>query len=184
MPKTYFIKTFGCQMNVSDSERISAFLEQQGFSPSNEIETANLIIFNTCGIKQTAENRAYSLINNLRKKELTTSGSQSIAIVLTGCLANRSDVQKRMKTKVDLFCEIKNFPEAVAGILYNVSCINSKIQNTSYKIHNTYFASGGMTNNKIISETMEKQGFYLNKKIPRGDAGLSFGQIMFCLLTK
>ena len=124
-------------MNVSDSERIATFLETQGFSPSNEIETANLIIFNTCGIKQTAENRAYSLINNLRKKELTTSGSQSIAIVLTGCLANRSDVQKRMKTKVDLFCEIKNFPEAVAGILYNVSCINSKIQNTSYKIHPT-----------------------------------------------
>ncbi len=46
------------------------------------------------------------------------------------------------------------------------------------------FASGGMMNNKIISEIMEKQGFYLNKKIPRGDAGLSFGQIMFYLLTK
>ena len=46
------------------------------------------------------------------------------------------------------------------------------------------FASGGMTSNKIISEIMEKQGFYLNKKIPRGDAGLSFGQIIFYLLTK
>ena len=39
-------------------------------------------------------------------------------------------------------------------------------------------------NNKIISEIMEKQGFYLNKKIPRGDAGISFGQIIFYLLTK
>ncbi len=68
--------------------------------------------------------------------------------------------------------------------IYNRQHTTDNIHNTSYKIHNTYFASGGMTNNKIISETMEKQGFYLNKKIPRGDAGLSFGQIMFCLLTK
>ncbi len=134
IPKTYYVKTFGCQMNVSDSERIATFLEAQGFLECGEIKDANLVIFNTCGIKQTAENRAYSLINNLRKKELTASGSQSTAIVLTGCLANRSDVQKRMKTKVDLFCEIKNFPEAVASILYNVSGINSKIHTTPYKI--------------------------------------------------
>jgi hydrogenase maturation protein HypF len=46
------------------------------------------------------------------------------------------------------------------------------------------FASGGMMNNKIISEILTKQGFYLNQKIPCGDAGLSFGQIMFYLLTK
>ncbi len=134
--KTYHIKTFGCQINVSDSERIATFLETQGFSPSNEIETANLIIFNTCGVKQTAENRAYSLINNLRKTERTANRKPRI-IIMTGCLANRADVQKRMQTKVDLFCEIKNFPEAVAGILYNVSCINLKIQNTSHKIHPT-----------------------------------------------
>ncbi|MEI8343514.1 MAG: hypothetical protein WCF93_01025 [Candidatus Moraniibacteriota bacterium] len=47
-----------------------------------------------------------------------------------------------------------------------------------------FFAAGGMMNNKIISEILTKQGFYLNQKIPRGDAGLSFGQIMFYLLTK
>ena len=75
--------------------------------------------------------------------------------------------------------------------IYNRQHTTDNIHNTSYlptgqagKIHNTYFASGGMTNNKIISEIMEKQGFYLNKKIPRGDAGISFGQIMFYLLTK
>ncbi len=125
-------------MNVSDSERIATFLEQQGFSPSNEIETADLIIFNTCGVKQTAENRAYSLINNLRKAEkashLKAKNYKLKTIIMTGCLANRADVQKRMQSKVDLFCEIKNFPEAVVSILYNVSCINPKIHNTSYEI--------------------------------------------------
>ncbi len=102
----YFIKTFGCQMNVSDSERISSFLEEHNFSLAEKIEDADLAIFNTCGIKQTAENRAYSMINNLRKEK-----KQGVKIVMTGCLANRADVQKRMKSKVDLFSEIKNFQE-------------------------------------------------------------------------
>lgn len=105
--KTYHIKTFGCQMNISDSQRIATFLEAQGFSPCGEIKDADLVIFNTCGVKQTAENRAYSMINNLRKEK-----GQAVKIIMTGCLANRADVQKRMQGKVDLFCEIKNFQEA------------------------------------------------------------------------
>ena len=88
----YFIKTFGCQMNVSDSERIAAFLEEHNFSSSDNIKEADLVIFNTCGIKQTAENRAYSMINNLRKEK-----KRNVQIIMTGCLANRADVQKRMK---------------------------------------------------------------------------------------
>jgi tRNA-2-methylthio-N6-dimethylallyladenosine synthase len=108
----YFIKTFGCQMNVSDSERIAFFLEDSGFSSTEKIEEADLAIFNTCGIKQTAENRAYSIINNLRKKRKT-----DVSIIMTGCLANREDVQKRMQKKVDIFCEIKDFPEKMSDIV-------------------------------------------------------------------
>ncbi len=169
----YFIKTFGCQMNVSDSERIAAFLENHGFSLANNIEEADLAIFNTCGIKQTAENRAYSMINNLRKKHKTWSTNpprlaetidrsprfdkmihqveagrreaghgvkQENAepkIILTGCLANRADVQKRMKHKVDLITSIKDFPKDVADMMKNISEANLKIHNTSYKIHST-----------------------------------------------
>ncbi len=102
-------------MNVSDSQRLATFLEAQGFSQSTEMGSAELVIFNTCGVKQTAENRAYSLINNLRKAEkasrLKAKNFKLTAIIMTGCLANRTDVQKRMETKVDLFCEIKNFPQ-------------------------------------------------------------------------
>lgn len=117
----YFIKTFGCQMNTSDSERIATFLEQQNFSLAEKIEDADLAIFNTCGIKQTAENRAYSMINNLRKANKETK------IIMTGCLANRKDVQMRMKKSVDLFCEIKNFQKDFSTL----------IQDTRYKIQDT-----------------------------------------------
>lgn len=102
-------------MNTSDSQRIAAFLEEQGFLPCEEIKAADLVIFNTCGVKQTAENRAYSFINNLRKAEkashLKAKNYKLKTIIMTGCLANRADVQKRMQNKVDLFCEIKNFPQ-------------------------------------------------------------------------
>lgn len=108
----YFIKTFGCQMNTSDSERIASFLEEHDFSLSSKIEEADLAIFNTCGIKQTAENRAYSMINNLRKEK-----GNGVKIVMTGCLSNRPDVQKRMKDSVDLFSEIKNFQTNISEII-------------------------------------------------------------------
>jgi len=98
-------------MNVSDSERVSSFLEKQGLRDAEEIDAADIIIFNTCGIRQAAENRVYGLINNFRK---TNTRSK---VIVTGCLANRRDVQKRLKGKVDLFCEIKDFPKDMLAIL-------------------------------------------------------------------
>ncbi|HOW60870.1 MAG TPA: tRNA (N6-isopentenyl adenosine(37)-C2)-methylthiotransferase MiaB [Candidatus Moranbacteria bacterium] len=122
MPK-YHIKTFGCAMNVSDSERIASFLEKQGFILAKKTELADLVVFNTCGIRQTAENRAYGMIHDLRKKHKDTK------IILTGCLANRKDVQIRMKKVVDLFTEIKDFPKNFSKKQMNYLCIKPKHTN-------------------------------------------------------
>lgn len=99
-------------MNISDSERIAGFLELRKFKPAKDINSADLVIFNTCGVRQSAEDRVYGQIHNLK-----THNSQYATIVLTGCLANRKDVQRRLKGKVDLFCEIKEFPEKIREIL-------------------------------------------------------------------
>jgi tRNA-2-methylthio-N6-dimethylallyladenosine synthase len=101
--KTYYIKTFGCQMNESDSERIASFLEANKFKSSEKIADANLVIFNTCGVRQTAEDRVYGAIHNLRKID------KEVFIIVTGCLANRQDVQRRLKDKVNLFIGINDF---------------------------------------------------------------------------
>lgn len=93
-------------MNHSDSERISSLLEMRGFSEISDIKEADLVVYNTCGVRQMAEDRVYGQIHNLK-----THASQPVTIILTGCLAKRKDVQKRLKNKVDLFCEIKDFPE-------------------------------------------------------------------------
>ena len=117
----YYIKTFGCQMNISDSERIAGFLEMAGLLPSENIKRANLVIFNTCGVRQAAENRAYTLIHNLKKNYPNKK------IILTGCLADRKDVQRRLKNKVDLFLPIKDISKIQsAGWRTNLKIKNSE----------------------------------------------------------
>jgi len=104
-------------MNESDSERIAGFLESQKMKPIKELSKADVIIFNTCGVRQMAEDRVYGQIHNIRKQESGIRNQESKKIIiLTGCLANRKDVQRRLKEKVDLFCEIKDFPYVIASV--------------------------------------------------------------------
>lgn len=89
-------------MNESDSERIAGFLEMQNIKPAKDINDANLVIFNTCGVRQSAENRVYGLVHNLRIK------NPKVKIIITGCLADRKDVQRRLENKVDIFVSVKD----------------------------------------------------------------------------
>lgn len=98
--KTYYIITIGCQMNKSDSERIAGFLEQQGYKQAENKYSANLAVVNTCGIRQSAEDRIYGLIPEIREK------NKKAKIILTGCLAERKDVRRRLKKYVDLWMPI------------------------------------------------------------------------------
>ena len=109
MLMTYFIKTFGCQMNVSDSERVSSFLENSGFNLAGKIEEARVVILNTCGVRQMAEDRVFGLVRNLKKN------NPKIKIVVTGCLANRKDIHRRMKS-VDVFTEIRDIQNVIEKI--------------------------------------------------------------------
>ena len=81
--KKYFIKTYGCQMNVSDSERIVGWYQQHGWQETKSMEEADEVVMVTCSVRQTAEDRVYGLINNLVK--LKTKNSK-LKIVLTGCM--------------------------------------------------------------------------------------------------
>ena len=63
----YFIKTFGCQQNKADSERIEAVFRARGMQLALNYEQANYVIVNTCMVRQSAENRVYGLIRNLGK---------------------------------------------------------------------------------------------------------------------
>lgn len=107
----YFVKTFGCQMNHSDSERIAAVLESNGLKATSNINEADLVVFNTCGVRQMAEDRVYGQVRNVKIQNPKSK------IILTGCLANRKDVQRRLRGKIDLFCEIKEFPKKIKKLV-------------------------------------------------------------------
>lgn len=120
-------------MNVSDSERIAGFLEMHDFKLVNSINQANLVIFNTCGVRQSAENRIYGQIHNLRKN--SASQRTKIKIILTGCLANRKDVQRRLTSKVDLFFPINDFNKFENWIIENyLKIVNCKLKIPAQKI--------------------------------------------------
>jgi len=112
----YFIKTFGCQMNVSDSERIAGFYESQGWKLAKSISDADEIIIVTCSVRQTAEDRVYGLVHNLtsRIKNLNHRShrkkQRAQRIILTGCMMRYP--LKWLKDKlpqVDEFRRISDF---------------------------------------------------------------------------
>jgi tRNA-2-methylthio-N6-dimethylallyladenosine synthase len=112
LPQTYHIITIGCQMNKSDSEHLDAFLASQGMRSVATFNRAGLVIINTCGVRQMAEDRAYGLVKTIREANPKTK------IVIAGCLSRRADVQKRLAGQVDLFLpinEMMNLPALLDG---------------------------------------------------------------------
>ena len=102
-------------MNFSDAERIVSFLESNKLR-STSPERADLIVLNTCGVRQTAENSVMSTVHRIRKN------NPGATIVITGCLSKREDVQKKLHGKADHFFSITDFPKEVARILGNDAC--------------------------------------------------------------
>ena len=111
----YYIKTFGCQMNKSDSERIAAILEVAGWQSATNADQADLVVLNTCSVRQTAEDRAYGHIAKWRQYR---QQNPSFIGVVTGCVpAKEGDKLAKRFPAVDIFLniqDIEKLPELVA----------------------------------------------------------------------
>lgn len=79
----YFIKTFGCQQNVADSERIEARLQARGMKPAASLTSADYAVINTCMVRESAENRVYGLVKNLGEIK---EKRPDYKIIVTGCM--------------------------------------------------------------------------------------------------
>ncbi len=101
----YFIKTFGCQQNTADSQRIASVLNKRGMQETKNIKTAHTVVINTCMIRKSAENRAYGLINNLSKLP------KKPKIILTGCMVGLAYKDKSGKIMKDLKEKLKAVDE-------------------------------------------------------------------------
>ena len=85
-PRTYEVRTFGCQMNVHDSERMSGLLEANGYVRAEEGTQPDLVVFNTCAVRENASNRLYGNLGQLAPVKRAHKGMQ---IAVGGCLAQK-----------------------------------------------------------------------------------------------
>ena len=92
--RTYDIRTYGCQMNVHDSERIAGLLEDAGYVRAADAGAADVVVFNTCAVRENADNRLYGNLGHLRPAKLANPQMQ---IAVGGCLAqkDRGDIVRR-----------------------------------------------------------------------------------------
>ena len=88
--KTYDVRTHGCQMNVHDSERLAGQLEAAGYVPVGGGAQPDLIVFNTCAVRENADNKLYGNLGHLRPAKTANPGMQ---IAVGGCLAQKDAAQ-------------------------------------------------------------------------------------------
>ncbi len=84
--RTYEVRTYGCQMNVHDSERLSGLLEDAGYVKATPGDTADLVVFNTCAVRENADNKLYGTLGHLAPIKAERPGMQ---IAVGGCLAQK-----------------------------------------------------------------------------------------------
>jgi tRNA-2-methylthio-N6-dimethylallyladenosine synthase len=83
----YFIETYGCQMNVHDSERMAGLLEASGYEPATHESDADVVVINTCSVREKAEDKLYARLGDLKGLERATGRAPIVAV--TGCVAQQ-----------------------------------------------------------------------------------------------
>ncbi|MBQ7306904.1 MAG: radical SAM protein, partial [Clostridia bacterium] len=92
--KHYKVITYGCQMNVHDSEKLSGMLEDLGYTHTEETEKSDVIVFNTCAIRQGAEDRAFGNIGNLKRLK---KQNPNLIVAVCGCMTQQKERAEELK---------------------------------------------------------------------------------------
>ncbi len=87
MARKYLIETFGCQMNVHDSERMAGLLEQAGFEPAEDAVDADVVVINTCSVRERAEEKLYTRLGELA--QIRTAHGHGPIVAVAGCVAQQ-----------------------------------------------------------------------------------------------
>ena len=94
--KKYIIFTYGCQMNVHDSENMAAIMEEMGYTNALELEDADVVIFNTCAVRENAQNRVSGMLGRVKHvKEM----KPELVTIFGGCMAQEESVANEIKDK-------------------------------------------------------------------------------------
>ncbi|MBR2735818.1 MAG: tRNA (N6-isopentenyl adenosine(37)-C2)-methylthiotransferase MiaB [Firmicutes bacterium] len=108
---TYYIQTFGCQMNERDSETIAGMLEEEGYSPAPERKDADVIVINTCSVRENADNRFFGQLGVVKKIK---ENNPDAIVAVCGCMMQQKRVTDRIHDKfnwVDIIFGTMNIDE-------------------------------------------------------------------------
>lgn len=106
MKQTYFIQTYGCQMNKTDSERVATDLETQGYLPAESWENCDKLVINTCSVRKRAEDRVRAFIHKVVKHYQENNKPKPL-IILTGCMIHHSaEKLRKMEPDIDQVLDI------------------------------------------------------------------------------
>src|SRR5437868_14661380 len=109
--KSYYIWTIGCQMNVADSNYVAAALRKRGYAESDDLEAADVVVLNSCTVRQQAEDRIVGKLGELARLKKTKPDT---FVALTGCMVTEDQTTLRRRfPMVDLFFK----PSAVSDFL-------------------------------------------------------------------
>jgi tRNA-2-methylthio-N6-dimethylallyladenosine synthase len=112
MARSYVVRTFGCQMNEHDSERIAGLLEDDGLVQAASVDEADLVVLNTCCIRENADNKLYGNLGQLKRWKDGRDGRQ---IVVAGCLAQKDrELVRERAPQVDVVLGTHNVHRAAA----------------------------------------------------------------------
>src|SRR5215831_7102973 len=117
MTKKLYIETVGCQMNVLDSELVVGTLRRQGYELTHEAGDADVIFFNTCSVRQHAEDKIYSALGRLRAHKRRHPDT---VLGVLGCMAQKDqELIRRRAPHVDIVCgtgQLARLPELIAEV--------------------------------------------------------------------
>ena len=95
--KTFHITTFGCQMNEHDSETLAGMLIEKGYVPATERKDANIVIFNTCSIRENADKRFFGTLGQLKRRK--TEQRENFTVCVCGCMMQQQHIIDTIKAK-------------------------------------------------------------------------------------
>ena len=94
--KTFYLKTYGCQMNEHDSENMKAILKELGMQEEENFEKADLLMLNTCSIRENAHNKVFGMLGRIKHLK---EKKKNIVVGITGCMSQEESVANEIKQK-------------------------------------------------------------------------------------
>ena len=134
--KKYFLRTYGCQMNVHDGEEIAARLETLGFKPTETLEESDIVILNTCAIRENAHDKLYGFLG--RCKHEKEKNNKDLIIGICGCMAQEENVVEELMKKhpyVDIVFGTHNIHELQDLILERKEKQNIQVYSCEGKVY-------------------------------------------------